>query len=192
LWQLGAQSSAAPHFNSGTACDTFAPVGLRLYPEIAPLDLATFPALATAQIGSGRLRNVLLTARDDARAVAEQRPGELFDTARGAFCTPAAFADGSERCIDDTAAALSDTFADAACTREIASASGRCQKPTYAFSQDTSRAALIQERIDTATVFRRSRGRCEPAAAADGDVFWLVGDAVDLDTAFPPVSERTL
>ncbi len=192
LWKLGPESSSAPHFKSGTACDTFAPVGLRLYPEIGPLALVGFPPLASELTGAGRLRNVVLTATDDASAIAEQRPGELFDSAHDAYCTPAAFADGSQRCIDDTAAALSNAYADAACTREIAVAPGRCRKPVYAYSQDTSRAALVRERLDTTTIFRRERGRCEPSAAADGDVFWLVGEAVDLDSAFPSVRERTL
>jgi hypothetical protein len=191
LWALGPQTSAPAHYVSGAACETLAPIGLRLYPEVAPLDLAAFPALATVAIGSGRLRNVLLTASDDARALAEQRPGELFDTTRSAFCTPAAFADGSVRCIDDTAAALNGDFADDACTNEIALAGGRCAKPAYAFSQDASRAVVVTERIDATTVYRRSRGRCEARPAADGDVFWLTGAPTELDAAFPLVTERT-
>jgi hypothetical protein len=167
-------------------------VGLRLYAEIGPLDLATFPELSTSPIGSGRLRNVLLTASDDARALAEQRPGELFDTTSGAFCTPVPFADGSLRCVADTAAVLSDDYGDAACTREIALAPGRCQKPAYAIAQDTTRVVRVLERFDATTVYRRSRGRCEARATTDDDVFWVVGEPADVDLAFPDVTERTL
>jgi hypothetical protein len=79
----------------------------------------SFPALATANVGSGRLRVPSYVDPAGNALAWRPGPGEFFDTALGTACNPYAFRDGV-RCVPNTGVWSPETyFSDPQCTMPL-------------------------------------------------------------------------
>jgi len=174
--------------------------GCMFSPATGPVDFATFPAIATASLGTGRVIKQVLAAPGENRELADL---SLYDTQLNVPCGITEFSDNLRRCASGTAAINSFGlvwYSDASCTVPlVAGSTDACTTtPTYAIrlyqSGNVIYAAVIDKLYAMGTPYSgpvyqidNSTGQC--VAANPSGPIWTVGAQLDPDTVFVRMTE---
>ena len=177
--------------------------GCMFAPASSSVALGTFPTIATASVGTGRITRTILTTPNDTRELSEH---ELYDTQLSANCGVHEFSDNVRRCASGTAA-INDFgltwFADLSCTQPlVAASSDPCQpNPSYAVRLYQANNVIYEAVIDKlyavgapfggSTVYRvdPQTGNC--VTGTPQGTFLMVGAQLDPDSVFARMTERT-
>jgi hypothetical protein len=187
---LGAQASGSGLFTGspGAACAPYAQSSYAsVYATTGPVPASTFPAVRTANTGTGRLR-VQSVVDEQGHAVLSE--GTWTDTALGAPCTPTQFADG-QRCAP--ASALWDypaesPYADPQCTVPLltTSSSTTCPAPepsTVLVASDPCALVVtaysVTGRVTPAMIYSLTSSGCAPQLTDPSMEYWTISPADD-------------
>jgi hypothetical protein len=189
------------------------------HPSMQEVTGSAFPAVTSGRIGTGRLTLPVTEAPPDG-TVLTATPGGFWDGSRSTHCAQMPFADGIFRCVTEDASFVNAGFtfyADPACTQRLieqlpASACGTNRPIAYGLLFHDGPSAIVDQVLAAGAVFvpttpdaaatpaliyeSSAPGDCTAQAVGnggpfDGYTFYTLGAAVDPDSAFARVTERT-
>jgi hypothetical protein len=157
------------------------------------------PKFATRRVGDGRLSQILRTAEDDEREIAEES-FTLWDNAQTGPCSLASFSDGKSRCLPGGTADIGEGgflfYADPACTQLVVPVSSGTPPPfAKLVSGATDVVIVVSAPVDkiyrvgdpfTGPVFSTLTGTCAPSSATGP--YYSLGPEVD-PTLFAELTE---
>ncbi|HQY63371.1 MAG: hypothetical protein IPF92_30870 [Myxococcales bacterium] len=196
---LGEPVSALYAKGGGTCAALPAPPGAArsAYKLGATVDPATFPAVASRSVGSGRLRSREYTVADKAVGQAQTLlDGEVA-------CSPSSFADGVKRCLPGTVRTVTaretqQKFADPACTQPLYE-QDLCSAPAthIAIVEETGCKRSITKVLKAGAKFTGTKfyfsnpgdSACLPADVSPRSSLFSAGEEVSPAAAFATVTE---
>jgi hypothetical protein len=197
LWVLEGDQGCQPS-SIGDVC--------HFHPATGSVPLAVFPLLGSAHKGSGRFQNIVRTATDDPRPLAE-RATTLWDTVTSSTCSSTEFADGKTRCMTDGTAdinsggvATSIIYADPSCTEELVEGTPCGPAPLFARTVPDTGGVIVVASAGVATKlyqvgppFPGPTYQLTSSGCALRDTtapVFRIGPQVDPDAAFGVLTER--